>query len=169
MKPYRLFALILALATTLTACGTPGHAAVQYDVAGLYTQVLETLWDTDPALNEGITYVSVDLSNAPGGLTDEEKANIVEAFAAARRVQPLTLSRQELIDQGYFTEEDGGWDDGIILTIKSRTQTQSPTDFVFDAGKWRTIMGSCTYYECTPKWSETGDFIDFQSAATAES
>ena len=56
---------------------------VQYDLCGLYLQVLEDLWNTDDGLNGGAEVVSVDLSKAPGGLTAGEKAAV--AYIYARR------------------------------------------------------------------------------------
>ena len=44
----------------------------QYDLCGLYLQVLEDLWNEDDGLNGGAEVVSVDLSKAPGGRTAGE-------------------------------------------------------------------------------------------------
>ena len=148
----------------------PEPDTIHYDVAGLYLQVLEDLWDTDPALNEGITYISVDLSEAPGDLTDEEKAEIAETFASAHQKLPLTLGYRELIDQGYFTEEDGGWKEGMLFQITASEGTeidQSPADMKFDAEKWRASLGADFYMDCTPVWSETGACDGFETGGYA--
>ena len=44
-----------------------------YDLSGLYLKVLEDLWEVDAGLNGGIKYISIDLSEAPGELTEGEK------------------------------------------------------------------------------------------------
>ena len=105
-----------------------------YDVCGLYLQVLEDLWNADPGLNSEIQYISVDLTDAPGNLTDGEKAAIAWIFGGKHGVQALTLSSEELKEQGYFTEivytgtglpmssDDNRpkaylWEDGVLFTI----------------------------------------------------
>lgn len=57
-----------------------------YDLCGLYLQVLNDLWDADAGLNSKIQYVSVDLSQAPGGLTEAEKAAVAWRFAGQHGV-----------------------------------------------------------------------------------
>ena len=58
----------------------------QYDLCGLYLQVLEDLWNEDDRLNGGAEVVSVDLSKAPGGLTAGEKGGgRLHLCAEARR------------------------------------------------------------------------------------
>lgn len=144
--------------SSVDSAPVPEPDPIDYDVAGLYLQVLEDLWPMG-FLNDGITYISVDLSSAPGGLTDAEKAGIAETFAAEHQKLPLTLSYQELIDQGYFTEERGSWEDGLLFRIRACEGTdidQSPADMKFDAEIWRASEGAYFYWECTPIWSETG-------------
>ena len=75
-----------------------------YDLCGLYLEVLEDLWNKDAGLNEEIQYISVDLTDAPGNLTDGEKAAIAWIFGGKHGVQALTLTSEELKEQGYYTE-----------------------------------------------------------------
>jgi len=53
-----------------------------FDLCGLYLQVLENLWAEDPSLHTGVTTISVDLSQAPGDLTEAEKEAIAYVFAS---------------------------------------------------------------------------------------
>ena len=142
--------------------------ATEYDVAGLYLQVLEDLWNTDDGLNSGITYISVDLSTAPVQLSDEEVTALAETFAAAHQVTPLMLSYRELIDQGYFTEEEGYWEAGLLFSIKaSEGSGQTPADIKFDAEKWRSALGADFFMDCTPIWSGTGACEGFETGSYA--
>lgn len=142
--------------------------AAEYDITGLYLQVLEDLWNTDDGLNSGITYISVDLSTAPVQLSGEEVTALAETFAAAHQVMPLTLSYRELIDQGYFTEEEGYWEEGLLFSIKASDGSgETPTDMTFDAEKWRSVLGADFYMDCTPIWSETGACEGFETGGYA--
>ncbi len=97
-----------------------------YDLCGLYLQVLDDLWDVDSGLNGGAAYASVDLSEAPGDLTEGEKEAIAWIFAGAHGVDPLTLTYQELEEQGYLSEYGDfsddehkiyEWPDGVLFSI----------------------------------------------------
>lgn len=151
------------LADSLGTEGNPGGG--YYDLCGLYLQVLEDLWDADSGLNDGISYISVDLTQAPGGLTDGEKAAIAQIFAGAHGAEPLTLTSDELADQGYLTSDGGEpplytWDDGLLFTISpaagSEEEAYSLPVLRFDASKWRSPLGAYFFTDCTAVWPEMG-------------
>ena len=86
--------------------------------------MLEDLWNTDDGLNGGAEVVSVDLSKAPGGLTAGEKAAVAYVFAQKHGVQGLTMTFDELREEGYLTGEklEGGstaysFTNGLLFTI----------------------------------------------------
>ena len=95
----------------------------QYDLCGLYLQVLEDLWNTDDGLNGGAEIVSVDLSKAPGGLTAGEKAAVAYVFAQKHGVQGLTMTFDELREEGYLVKS---WR-AAVRPIRSRMVCSSPS------------------------------------------
>ncbi len=129
-----------------------------YDLCGFYLQVLEDLWNADPGLNDGISYISVDLTQAPGDLTAGEKAAIVQIFAGAHNAEGLNLTRAQLADQGYLT--DGAWEDGVLFTIEPHAADQEEVYSLpvlrFDASKWRGPLGAYYFTDCTAVWPELG-------------
>ena len=148
-----------------------------YDVCGLYLQVLEDLWNADPGLNSEIQYISVDLTDAPGNLTDGEKAAIAWIFGGKHGVQALTLSSEELKEQGYFTEivytgtglpmssDDNKpkaylWEDGVLFTIIDNmgqdAVSYSLPVIKFNAWKWRTPLGAYWFSNCSAVWPQMG-------------
>ena len=147
-----------------------------YDVCGLYLQVLEDLWNADPGLNSEIQYISVDLTDAPGNLTDGEKAAIAWIFGGKHGVEALTLSSQELQEQGYLTElvttgngiPMGGedrpkaylWEDGVLFTIIDNmgqdAVSYSLPVIKFNAWKWRTPLGAYYFSNCSAVWPQMG-------------
>ena len=148
-----------------------------YDVCGLYLQVLEDLWNADPGLNSEIQYISVDLTDAPGNLTDGEKAAIAWIFGGKHGVLALTLSSQELQEQGYFTEivytgtglpmstDDNRpkaylWEDGVLFTIIDNmgqdAVSYSLPVIKFNAWKWRTPLGAYWFSNCSAVWPQMG-------------
>ncbi len=142
-----------------------------YDLCGLYLQVLEDLWEKDSGLNGGITYLSVDLSQAPGDLTEGEKAAIAWIFATSHEAESLTLTREQLKEQGYLSpvdmeEYDGPpvyqWEDGLLFKITPVEQEEdtfySLPVLEFNAEKWRTPLGAYYLNHCQVVWGEFGSW-----------
>lgn len=96
----------------------------QYDLCGLYLQVLEDLWNEDDGLNGGAEVVSVDLSKAPGGLTAGEKAAVAYIYAQKHGVQGLTMTFDELREEA--TSRVKSWR-AAARPIRSRTVCSSPS------------------------------------------
>mgnify|MGYP000821723838 CR=1 FL=1 len=137
-----------------------------YDLCGLYLQVLEDLWNKDAGLNDGAEVVSVDLSKAPGGLTAGEKAAIAYAFAQKHGVQGLTMTFDELREEGYLAgekSEDGktaySFANGLLFTVTPDEGTNgddSAPVIAFAAQKWRSPLGAYYFTKCTASRGDSG-------------
>lgn len=135
----------------------------RYDLCGLYLQVLEDLWNTDEGLNGGAGMISVDLSKAPGGLTAGEKAAIAYVFAQEHGVQGLTLTFDELREQGYLAAEkleDGStaysFLEGLLFTVAPEETQENGAAVCFSAEKWRSPLGAYFFTNCTASRGESG-------------
>ena len=135
----------------------------RYDLCGLYLQVLEDLWNADDGLNGGAEVVSVDLSKAPGGLTAGEKAAIAYAFAQKHGVQGLTMTFDELREEGYLTGEkleDGStvysFTNGLLFTVTPEETQDNGASVCFSAGKWRSPLGAYHFTKCTASRGDSG-------------
>lgn len=149
-----------------------------YDLCGLYLEVLNDLWMKDSGLNSGIDFVSVDLSGAPGALTDGEKAAIAWIFAGTHQLEGLTLTYDQLAEAGYLTEVDLDsahplyrWDDGVLFTITGDyTESEtifSPPILKFNAGKWRGPLGSYFLCRCTAELDRDGRWSSYSIGSEA--
>ena len=122
------------------------------DLCGLYLTVLEDLWTEDAGLNENITYLSVDLADAPGDLTDGEIAAVAWLFAGRHDAQPLTFGFEELKENGFVNEAELHWRDGVLFSIKATDNAgQSAKKIAFEAEKWRSGTGAIFFTGCTAK------------------
>ena len=135
----------------------------RYDLCGLYLQVLEDLWNADDGLNGGAELVSVDLSKAPDGLTAGEKAAIAYAFAQKHGVQGLTMTFDELREEGYLTGEkleDGStvysFTNGLLFTVTPEETQDNGASVCFSAGKWRSPLGAYHFTKCTASRGDSG-------------
>lgn len=150
-----------------------------FDLCGLYLKVLDDLWESDSGLNNGAEYVSIDLSEAPGGLTGAEKAAICWIFGNEHDVMVLNFTLEELKNEGYLTAAGGSndlyqWDNGVLLSItNSREESGTPNAFFglrtieFDAMKWRSPLGAYMFMDCTTTWPQMGTWEDYNVGAHA--
>lgn len=156
-----------------------------YDLCGLYLQVLNDLWDEDSGLNGGVEYISVDLSQAPGELTEGEKAAIAWRFASDHQAEALQLTAEQLKEEGWLKEEPIGvdseptgetktassWENGLLFTItagdKEKPERTSLPMVRFDAMKWRSPLGAYWFEGCTCVWPEFGSWSGYQVGGEA--
>ena len=154
---------------------SPGGTA--YDLCGLYLQVLEDLWETDPGLNGGAKTISVDLSGAPGGLSEAAQFAVAWVFARRHGAEALTLGYDDLVAQGYLTNDapEGDewaayrWEDGVLLRIAAHEGAEDEIYSLpvvrFDAEKWRSAFGAYFFHDCTAVWPEFGTWSGYQVGA----
>jgi len=143
-----------------------------YDLCGFYLKVLEDLWNADPGLNGGIKYVSVDLSQAPGDLTDSEKAAIAWRFGELHGCTSLMETYDELAEQGYIDRDRLYWKDGVLFSISQADtgdEKYSLPTLRFDAQKWRGGDGADFFMDCTAVWPEFGTWTGYNVGSLAVS
>lgn len=148
-----------------------------FDLCGLYLQVLDDLWQKDPALNEDVSQIALDLSQAPGELTEGEKLALVHRFGELHGVEAFAATFEELKEQGYLTSEplgDGApegaafvrWEDGCLFSITPSEDHEGesyslPTLF-FNAEKWRSSLGAYGFYDCSAGWGQVSTWNGYQ-------
>ena len=148
-----------------------------FDLCGLYLQVLDDLWQKDPGLNEDVSQIALDLSQAPGELTEGEKLALVHRFGELHGVEAFAATFEELKEQGYLTSEplgDGApegaafvrWEDGCLFSITPSEDHEEesyslPTLF-FNAEKWRSSLGAYGFYDCSAGWGQVSTWNGYQ-------
>ena len=147
-----------------------------FDLAGLYIKVLDDLWEKDKGLNSGAEYVSIDLSEAPGGLSENEKAAICWIFGNKHDVMVMDFTMEELKNEGYLTAAGGSdnlyqWDNGLLFTITDDFgedfETYSLPVIKFNAMKWRSPLGAYMFTGCSASWPQMGTWEDYNIGAEA--
>lgn len=128
------------------------------DRCTLYLQVLEDLWKTDAALNEGITQMGVDLSQT--SLSGSEQSAVAWAFGQRHGLEVVQGTWAELQEQGYFSGAEG-WQDGCWFSIEEQSGTDDGT-VTFGAEKWRSGDGADFFHNCTASQSKDGHWRDYE-------
>ena len=148
-----------------------------FDLCGLYLRVLDDLWKTDSGLNSGAEMVSIDLSEAPGDLTESEKSAIAWVFGNKHGVMAFGFTMEELKENGYLTAAGGSnnlyqWDNGVLLSITG-AKSEEPnayfglTTIEFNATKWRSPLGAYMFMDCTATWPQMGTWEDYNIGSQA--
>lgn len=148
-----------------------------FDLCGLYLQVLDDLWKKDPALNGDVSQIALDLSQAPGELTEGEKLALVHRFGELHGVEAFAATFEELKEQGYLTSEplgDGApegaafvrWEDGCLFSITPSEdhegESYSLPMLFFNAEKWRSSLGAYGFYDCSAGWGQVSTWNGYQ-------
>lgn len=97
----------------LSGCGQKEGTAEHLD--GAYSLALKLMIETDPALNQSMDYIAVDMETFE--LDTGDKENILRSLETKYGVDAMDASFEELKAQGLFEEESGSLD-GILLTIE---------------------------------------------------
>ena len=121
------------------------------DLCALYLQVLEDLWATDPALNDGVAQLGLDLSQTR--LSPAEQGAVGVALSWQRDCPVLTGTWEALADQGYIDRERVEWDDGLFLSLAEENPSGALT---FTAQKWRSGTGAYWFTHCTARQNPSG-------------
>ena len=132
----------------------------------LYLDVLEDLWEKDPALRENITQIGFDLSGTR--LTGAEQSGVEYLFARAHgSPEIVTGTWQELVDRGLIDGEDLYWPDGVFFSITEKNEADGAV--VFDAQMWRSGLGACFLNDCGSKRLIGGDWEPYTVGSEAVS
>lgn len=128
-----------------------------------YLNALEDLWEEDPALNDEIVNIGIDLSQT--SLSTTEKWAVAWAFAGEHDMMPIEGTYEELVDQGYIDGENLYWEDGCLFTI-CETGTEKD-QITFDAKKWRSGLGAIFFVDCKTIRSADGIWTDYEPGGYA--
>lgn len=142
----------------------------------LYLNVLNDLWEVDPALNDGITELGVDLSST--WLPESEQAAVALAFGEKHDLFPIRGTYEELTELGYINDELLYWENGCLFSITQqelhhstteKTESYSLTPLSFSAQKWRSGTGAYFFTNCTSVQSSLGIWDSYRVGGHAVS
>ena len=130
----------------------------------LYLDVLEDLWEKDPALHDGISQIGFDLASTR--LAPSEQAAVALIFARDHgNLTPLSGTWQELADAGIIDGENLSWDDGVLLSVKEKNDGYG--EVLFDAELWRSGLGAYLFCDCESKKLLGGDWEPYTVGSEA--
>lgn len=124
------------------------------DLLGFYLDIIQTIYDMDPALNDGVRILAFDLSGITNLTEGEKNALLWEVqelpvFSAmeVRQGDFDTLSGEGLINKVHLEFEKG-----LLFTISDTALKQD--HFTFSIKKWRSGTGSLGYDDIEVRFEE---------------
>lgn len=122
----------------------------------LYLNVLNDLWETDPALNSDITQLGVDLSATR--LSPSEQAGVALTFGNMHGLDAIQGTFDDLAEMGYIDQKLKQWENGCLFSITEQTPEGIYNANVvnFHAQKWRSGDGAYFFTNCTSTQSALG-------------
>lgn len=140
-----------------------------FDLCGLYLRVLDDLWVAEPK-PEYPAAVAVDLSAAPGGLTEQERAALVWRFGQLRGVEAVEA---ELWDRPecpvfIFTISLPTWDvaeypAAFTGSVPAGDRAERGDTLYFSASRNGTAPVS--FRDCAAHWTEGGGWTGYEPSA----
>ena len=132
----------------------------------LYLDVMEDLWEADPALRAGVDRIGFDLASTR--LTPGEREALAILFARDHGDPEILFGTwQELADRGFIDGEDLVWEDGVLLSVQEKNDEAGQVRF--DAGLWRSGLGACWFCDCASRRLIGGDWEHYTVGAQAVS
>lgn len=129
------------------------------DLTGLYMQVFLELYARDEGLNDGISLLAVDLTEA-GSLSEAEKTALLYLLQNGTGVEARPATFDGLVAEGLIVEEDGFYrfEKGLLLSLAVTEQGEN--SLAFTAEKWRSSLGAYFFTDCAAEreglaWSYT--------------
>ena len=127
-------------------------------MVGLYLDILKEIYGTDTALNDKITIVALDLTEAEN-LSGQEKealryllwSYLINAQTSlpdggSEHIDVMLSTWEELTKEGLIDKENLHFPEGILITIKAGQIKNDSFRFVVE--KWRSGLGAIGYDSC---------------------
>ena len=128
--------------------GSPAYArrlSAGDDLVGLYLQIIDRLYQTDPGLNSDISLLAFDLS-AVENLSPAEQAALLYLAGDAYGVETRQATFDKLADSGLIDRERLVFPDGLLISFSD--MEFSSDSFRFAVQKWRSGLGAYFFIDC---------------------
>lgn len=128
-----------------------------YDIAGLFFQIVDDIWQKNPQLVDELNTIAVDLEQAPGGLSESEKTAILYHIGQKYGFETISGNYDTLVETGVLEKDAVIWKDGVIVTIAPpQNASEENHTLQVDASIWRGDEAAIYYHNIA------ADYVDGQ-------
>lgn len=111
----------------------------------LYLAVLRDLYAVDPGLNDGVSMLAFDLSQA-SNLSAAEQSALLYAAGYEFGLETVSAGFEQLVEQGLIDSEQLYFASGLLIAFE--VGDQQADSFTFSASKWRGGLGAYFFVDC---------------------
>ena len=133
----RLISVLLIFTILLTACNT-GENPKEH-LGQIYSLALESIMESDQALNSDMEFIAIDMSNFEG-VNEEEKKAILNYFKDKYKVETMNATMEELEEKGYYNPGTLALD-GVLLRIE-KVDFKFNNNVLFEGSKFKSGKGA---------------------------
>ena len=133
------------------------------DLIGMFSSVIDDLYEVDPGLNSDIDKIALDLTEITV-ISNADKAALANIVGTIYQKEVIQGTFETLQEQGYIPKGELYFPDGILIKLSDAGMNMN--GFKFLASKWRSGLGAYFYTDCDASfrngtWSYTlgGDAI----------
>lgn len=126
-----------------------------------YYDIITYICAKDSALNQDITMVALDLSQATN-LTEEEKETLSFLVAYSLNTECFQSTYEQLVQHGLIDEDRLCFPKGILIQVATTGEKNS--SFTFSVSKWRSGDGALGYSDCIATQEATYWSYDYKNA-----
>lgn len=131
------FTIFIIISLVLVSC-TNGVKSKEH-LGEIYSIALDSLMETDTALNSEMEFVAIDMSNF-NNLNEQDKAEILSYFTEKYKVDAMDVTFEELKEKGLYNQETMSLD-GVLLTIE-KVDFKLNNNVFFEGSKYRSGIGA---------------------------
>lgn len=133
----RLISVLLIFTFLLAACNSGENPKEHLEE--IYSLALESIMESDQALNSNMEFIAIDMSNFDG-VNEEEKQAILTYFKNKYKVETMDATMEVLEEKGYYHPDTLSLD-GILLRIE-RVDFKSNNNVLFQGSKFKSGKGA---------------------------
>lgn len=133
------------------------------DLIGMFSSVIDDLYEVDPGLNSDIDKIALDLTELTV-ISNADKAALAYMVGNNYQMEIIQGTFETLQEQGHIPKGELYFPDGILIKLSDAGMNMNA--FSFKASKWRSGLGAYFYMDCeasykTGTWAYTlgGDAI----------
>jgi len=133
------------------------------DLIGMFSSVIDDLYEVDPGLNSDIDKIALDLTELTV-ISNADKAALANIVGNIYQKEVIQGTLKTLQEQGYIPKNELYFPDGILIKLSDTGMNMNA--FSFTASKWRSGLSAYFYTDCDASykngtWSYTlgGDAI----------
>ena len=105
----------------------------------VYIQAIDNLLKEDPALNDGMKYIAIDMKTLRG-ISEADKEEIIKYFES-KYTKVKDASMEDLKKEGEFDEKNYRLKNGVAIKVDKVTEF-SDKSISFEASKYKSGLGA---------------------------